>query len=672
MRGEITQGESAKNSENGESKAPTYTPAFGQSLQFLQSWRSLVKNMALFFVDALTSATALYLAHYFTTGQFALGTWSSSFFIIAASLIILRALLFLALRVYSITVRYIGLFDCLVLLLGTMAGSVIYCLGVHLKWLPFPSLPVFFLELPLSTGGIIGVRTLYRVLCDTLGFDHDESADAPERILILGAGQAGVAVLRNLRRGSTTRAGVIGFLDDDLSKQSRRADGIPVLGSIARLPQIAQSERITQVIIALPQRYGTYIREILQQCDGLDVGVQILSDQGRGRWRAPLGAVRPLAIEDLLSREPVPLDTKAIASYITGERVLITGGGGSIGSELARQILAAKPAEILLLGRGENSVYELEQELKRERRYQPTCLIADIRDYDRLERLLNKHRPTVIFHAAAHKHVPLMEGNPEEAIINNVLGTRNLARIATKIGVKRFVMISSDKAVNPTSIMGASKRIAEMVVQAESQKSTTLFSIVRFGNVLGSRGSVIPLMQKQILAGGPVTVTHKDINRYFMLIPEAAQLVVQAGALADNGTIYLLDMGQPVKIIDLASDLIRLMGKTPGKDIEIKVTGLRPGEKLYEELLTAGEGTGVTRYDRIFVAPPAENTLATALELQGRVEQVIQSAKNGEVEQMMQYLRELVPTYGEAPTQPVASLDLPPVGIKTRLDLKAA
>jgi FlaA1/EpsC-like NDP-sugar epimerase len=331
--------------------------------------------------------------------------------------------------------------------------------------------------------------------------------------------------------------------------------------------------------------------------------------------------------------------------------VLITGAGGSIGAELVRQIAMVGPRELLLLGHGENSIWEIDQQLRREFDYHPTCLIADTRDYDRLRMLFERHQPTVVFHAAAHKHVPLMEANVVEAITNNVDGTRNLAQLASRTGVKRFVMVSTDKAVNPTSIMGASKRVAELVVQAESRRSETQFAIVRFGNVLGSRGSVVPLMRKQIESGGPVTVTHPDVMRYFMTIPEAAQLVIQAGAMGGRGTIYVLDMGEPVRILDLARDLIRLTGLVPDKDIPIHITGLRDGEKLFEELLTAKENTLVTRHERIYVAPATDFAMTG---LDALVDELIAAARRDDTPETRRLLKVLDPSFtGYEPTSPM-------------------
>ncbi|MBM3493701.1 MAG: polysaccharide biosynthesis protein, partial [Armatimonadetes bacterium] len=435
-------------------------------------------------------------------------------------------------------------------------------------------------------------------------------------------------------------------------------------------------EQVDEVVIAISSARGPQIRDITKRLESVPVRLRISPGFAELDETDMFSNLRDVQLEDLLRREPVMVDMHEISAYLSGARVLVTGAGGSIGAELVRQIANVRPERLILLGHGENSVFEIEEEIRRscagvsptsEREPRPsrpsgpsptsracegtalaggpspigiTSVIADVRDYGRLLRVMQELRPTVVFHAAAHKHVPLMEMNPEEAITNNVLGTRNLARAATQVGVRRFVMISTDKAVNPTSMMGASKRVAERVVQVESARSSTEFATVRFGNVLGSRGSVVPIMRRQIERGGPVTVTHPDVTRYFMTIPEAVQLVIQAGAMAGTGTIYVLDMGEPVRIMDLAHSLIRLSGLVPERDIEIKITGLRPGEKLQEELLTAEEGTSLTKHARIFMAaqtpPPVED-------VDGHLDLLIAAAQAGDHAGMLTEIALLAP-----------------------------
>jgi FlaA1/EpsC-like NDP-sugar epimerase len=423
-------------------------------------------------------------------------------------------------------------------------------------------------------------------------------------VLIAGAGSAGSMVAKELAAHPEMARRVIGFVDDDPVKRDSVLCSLPVLGSLTDIPELVKEHHIDEVIVAMPSVPGRTIRGVVDSCKPLKVRIRTLP----GVYELVDGKVsikqlRDIEIEDLLGREPVHLDMESIGAYLTGATVLITGAGGSIGSEICRQITRFKPKSIVLLGHGENSIFEIQQELKRKYPSQSTvAVIADIRNEERIDKIFGLHKPDVVFHAAAHKHVPLMEENPEEALTNNVFGTRNVARAADKHGVKRFVMISTDKAVNPVSVMGMSKRTAEMVVQSIGANSKTKFMAVRFGNVLGSRGSVVPTFRKQIAEGGPVTVTHPDMTRYFMTIPEAVQLVIQAGAMGNGGEVFVLDMGEPVKITQLAEDIIRLSGLEPGKDIEIVYTGVRPGEKMYEEILTTEERAVATKHSKIFVS----------------------------------------------------------------------
>ncbi|MDR3288940.1 MAG: polysaccharide biosynthesis protein [Peptococcaceae bacterium] len=455
------------------------------------------------------------------------------------------------------------------------------------------------------TGFLVGAsRFIWRLVQENMF--TQQAAGAQKSVLIVGAGDAGVMAARELKNRNYRDGRPVGFIDDSERKQKYQLMGIPVLGTRRDIPRVVKGHEIGEIIIAIPSASGDVIRELVEICKRTGVALKIMP----GVFNMISGtidttAIRQIRVEDLLGREPVTLNIDEVAGYLTGEIVLVTGGGGSIGSELCRQMAKFNPQKLIVAGRGENSLFDIEQELQAD--YPALVVeveILDVKDQEKVELIFQKYRPQVVFHAAAHKHVPLMERNPEEALKNNVMGTSNLAEAADRFQVKTFVSISTDKAVNPTSVMGATKRIAEMIVQTTDRRSKTRFVAVRFGNVLGSRGSVIPTFEKQIARGGPVTVTHPDMVRYFMTIPEAAQLVVQAGAMAEGGEIFILDMGQPVKIVDLAKDVIRLSGFEPDLDIPIKFTGIRPGEKLYEELLTAEEGTSATRHKRIFVAKP--------------------------------------------------------------------
>ncbi|MEA4883849.1 MAG: nucleoside-diphosphate sugar epimerase/dehydratase [Clostridia bacterium] len=442
------------------------------------------------------------------------------------------------------------------------------------------------------------------------------------RVAIVGAGSAGSMVAKELLAHPEMGLTAVGFIDDDPDKCGGVLNSLPVLGTRDQMARIIEQRRVNEVIVAMPSAPGTVIREIMDACRDLKVRIKTLP----GVYELVDGKVsvkqlRDIQIEDLLGREPVQLNLNEIGAYLRGQKVLVTGAGGSIGSEICRQAARFEPQYIVLLGHGENSIFEIEQDLKRKfPRLKTFPVIADIRDASRIDMVFERYKPSVVFHAAAHKHVPLMEANPKEALTNNVFGTRNVATAADKHGARRFVMISTDKAVNPVSVMGMSKRAAEMVVQAIGTESKTKFMAVRFGNVLGSRGSVVPIFRRQIAEGGPVTVTHPDMTRYFMTIPEAVQLVMQAGAMGQGGEVFILDMGEPVKIVELAEQIIRLSGCEPGEDIKIEYTGTRPGERLFEEILTTAERAMSTKHTQIFVSredPPEPARIRTwAEELQ--------------------------------------------------------
>lgn len=424
-------------------------------------------------------------------------------------------------------------------------------------------------------------------------------------ILIVGAGDAGAMIAREILNSQFCASKkLVGFVDDAKEKTGRLLLGAKVLGTRKDIRKIVERHKINEIIIAMPSVAGDTIREIFQECKSTGCSVKTLP----GIYELIDGKVtvqqlRSVEINDLLRRDPIKLDLGRIAGYLSGKRVLVTGAGGSIGSELCRQIANMSPSSLTILGKGENSIYEIDYELQQKfNGLTINPIIADIRDNARIQQIFVQLKPQVVFHAAAHKHVPLMEAQPTEAVRNNIFGTKVVAEAADRHGVEVFVMISTDKAVNPTSVMGATKRVAEMIVQNISKTSNTKFVAVRFGNVLGSRGSVVPLFKKQIARGGPITITHPEMRRYFMTIPEASQLVLQAGSIAKGGEVFVLDMGEPIKISDMACDLVELSGLIPHRDIQIKFTGLRPGEKLFEELLTAEEGTTSTRHEKIFVA----------------------------------------------------------------------
>ncbi len=429
-----------------------------------------------------------------------------------------------------------------------------------------------------------------------------------ESALIVGAGSAGTMLVRQLLKHNESELKPMAFVDDDVTKQKLEIYGVTVLGKTENIPEIVEKKGIGHIIIAIPSLNKLEIQKIYQECSKTKAQVKIMpmiEDIITGK--VSVNQFRDVQVEDLLGRDPVELDIQRISEKLTGKTVLVTGAGGSIGSEICRQVSKFKPKKIILLGHGENSIYSIDMELKVKYKdeFEIIPIIADIQDRHRVFDVMGKYKPDVVYHAAAHKHVPLMEYNPKEAVKNNVIGTKNLAEAADTFSVGTFVLISSDKAVNPTNVMGSTKRIAEMVIQELDKHSQTRFVAVRFGNVLGSRGSVIPLFKKQIQTGGPVTVTHPDMTRYFMTIPEASRLVMQAGALASGGEIFVLDMGEPVKIVDLAKNLIKLSGYTE-EEIGIKYSGIRPGEKMYEELLGKNEVDSEAVFPKIFVGKSVE------------------------------------------------------------------
>jgi len=450
--------------------------------------------------------------------------------------------------------------------------------------------------------GMLLVRFVYRVY---RSHSMHQKGGHQIPVAIVGAGAAGVQLLGELQSNADSRYQVQCFFDDDWTKVGKRIHGVEVKGTIRDIPTRLRAMDIRQIIVAIPSISEERRHEILKELSGLDrIKVSVLPSTMDLIEQKPIGAqLRDIQIEDLLGREPVRLDPKPVDGYLEGKVVMVTGGGGSIGSELCRQIAKHRPKQLVIVDIYENNAYDIQQELLYiyKNKLDLAVEIASIRDGERVRQLFAHYRPDVVFHAAAHKHVPLMETSPQEAVRNNVFGTLNLVRTADEYGVGKFIQISTDKAVNPTSVMGATKRMCEMILQSMKGRSKTTFAAVRFGNVLGSNGSVVPLFKRQIAAGGPVTITDKRIIRYFMTIPEAAQLVLQAGAMAKQNELYVLDMGQPMKILDLAENLIRLSGYVPYRDIQIVETGLRPGEKLYEELLVASRDIEKTENDQIFI-----------------------------------------------------------------------
>lgn len=526
----------------------------------------------------------------------------------AGILTVTTVIVFSLFHLYSIVWSSAGIIEMEYIVAACSVTCVLQIAGMNILNIEVPrSYHILWL---LFMTAFIGVsRMSYRALQLAgrhIGRKRDSAVQ--KRVMIVGGGQAGTLLIKELNSSERASGIPVCIIDDDHNKIGKYINGVPIRGTREEIPELAEKYKIDEIYIALPTATGVERKKILEICQKTKCILKILP----GLYQLMSGEVsiaklRDVEIDDLLGREPIKVDLDEIMGYVKGKVVMVTGGGGSIGSELCRQLAGHGVGHLIIFDMYENNAYEIQQELKRNYpELNLTVLIGSVRNTNRLDFLFRTYRPDVVYHAAAHKHVPLMEDSPNEAIKNNVIGTYKTAMAAIKYGTKRFILISTDKAVNPTNIMGASKRLCEMVIQMCNQKSDTEFVAVRFGNVLGSNGSVIPLFKQQIAAGGPVTVTHRDIIRYFMTIPEAVSLVLQAGAYARGGEIFILNMGEPVKILDMAENLIRLSGYEPYKDIQIQFTGLRPGEKLFEELLMEEEGLQDTKNKRIFIGHPMD------------------------------------------------------------------
>lgn len=583
---------------------------------------------------------------------------------------IIQIAVFMLFNIYNILWQYTSTKELIQLSIAVMIGSAgALTFGTMIGHLLPRSVYIIYLLIILifMAGSRIGVRMIYKLLHDdTLSlstFFGKESPGHRKRIMIVGAGEASSILIKELQKQFNSINDIVLAIDDDKRKHHASIHGVPVRGTIQDIPQLAEKYHIDEIIIAIPSASKKRISQILKICNTTSCRLQIVPPLAK-TIDATFGLknIRPVSIEDLLGREEINLDNTDVLHYIANHTILVTGGGGSIGSELCRQILTFKPKKLIIFDIYENNAYDLQNELL-QKGFDPHLLkviIGSVRDKEKLRYVFQYYKPDLVFHAAAHKHVPLMEDNPEEAIKNNVFGTLNTALLAKEFRVKKFILISTDKAVNPTNVMGATKRLCEMIIQSLSKENDgdgspnllfgtsskvgdypkTEFAAVRFGNVLGSNGSVIPLFKKQLEAGGPLTVTHEEIIRYFMTIPESVRLILQAMSFAKGGEIFVLDMGEPVKIMDLAKNFIKLSGLELGKDIDIKITGLRPGEKLYEELLMNEEGLQKTRCEKIFVAQPMDLSFK---ELRSQLDRLLEQPYDKEA--LKTSIHNLVPTY---------------------------
>lgn len=559
------------------------------------------------------------------------------FFNIAGTIVI-----FSILRLYSSLWRFASIEELKNVIAAVVLSTLAQAVGMKAMGMPIPrSYP--FLYLMILTCLTVLSRFSYRFGRIALHNYENMKSQEPVRTMIVGAGAAGYMIVREMKNSKHLNRKIPCIIDDDSMKVGSYLQGIPVVGKKEDIPRYVSKYKIEEIVIAIPTLTPEKQRELLEICQTTSCKILILPGIYQlVNEEVSVSMLREVQIEDLLGREPVSLEMDEIMDYVKGKTVLVTGGGGSIGSEICRQVALHDPGKLLILDIYENNAYDIQNELLRKHpELQLKVLIGSVRNKKRVDSIFEMYRPDLVYHAAAHKHVPLMEDSPNEAIKNNVLGTWNVAQAADTFGTKKMVLISTDKAVRPTNIMGASKRLCELIVQSFAQNSHTEYAAVRFGNVLGSNGSVIPLFRRQIEEGGPVTVTHPEIIRYFMTIPEAVNLVLQCGALAKGGEIFILDMGEPVKILDLAEKMIRLSGYTPNKDIQIKFTGLRPGEKLYEELLIDEENLKKTSHDRIFVA---QQTEVKSQMLREKVEHLVEEAFE-ETSDIRHLVQELVPEY---------------------------
>ncbi|MDF3819867.1 nucleoside-diphosphate sugar epimerase/dehydratase [Leptospira sp. 96542] len=600
----------------------------------------------IFPVDIIFMVLSYFLAHIVRFEDFRFLDNTNEFIICTGIVVVARSVVFFYSGIYRSLWSYASLHDLLAIIKTTILSSLVATIAL-LFYNRFSQLSRMVPILDtLILLGFLCLRSLsWRMVRDQIFNSTKAKNGIP--ILLIGAGKLGATFLTELRRHNQFDFQPVGFLDDNASKQGGYIQGVPILGVVDDAEKWIVRYGIQKLIMTVPQPDGRMVSKIMKTCESTGVDFKILPSFGDYIFESPkITQLREVQVEDLLGRPTVDLEKDNIRSYLSQKVILVTGAGGSIGSEICRQVAIFKPSVLVILDAAETPLYEIDYELRKnfsELKIDIRPVIADVKNLSRISAVFEEHRPSVVFHSAAYKHVPMMEINPSEAVLNNVLGTKNVADVCRLIGVERFVLISTDKAVNPVNIMGASKRAAEIYLQHISQNSRTKFITVRFGNVLGSNGSVIPRFREQIKRGGPVTVTHPDVIRYFMTIPEATQLVLQAGSMGEHGEIFILDMGEPVKILSLAEEMIRLSGYTPHKDIKIAFSGLRPGEKLFEELMLNEEGIKKTHHPKIRIAAPLENY--NLLLFQNKINRLFSLAKANKNKEIYSAFKEIVPEY---------------------------
>ena len=608
------------------------------------------KNIELRIMDIIIVAVSYYIAEVLINNSFIVSDILNQAIIHSIILaVIIYSWMLHVFNTYRNITRYENGNDYLVYVLVCLISYTIITMISIISQIEFVSARANMIAALIIVVAIIGYRVILRAILTENFKTTKEKTNNKKNVLIVGAGSASRIVINALNTTMKDTYHVVGLVDDNINKVNYMISGNQILGTRYEIPKICQENQVELILFTISNINNKERKDILKICQETGCKVRILPGTAELiKNKSLMDNFRDVEIEDLLGREPIKLDNKNIGKLIENKVVLVTGGGGSIGSELCRQIVKYNPEKLVMVDIYENNLYDIEQELRANYpQLEIDAIVASVRDKERLNEIFEKYKPYLVFHAAAHKHVPLMEISPLEAIKNNVFGTYNVVNCADEYNVKRCILISTDKAVNPTNIMGATKRLCEMIVQAKDKVSKTEYAAVRFGNVLGSNGSVVPLFKKQIASGGPVTVTHKDITRFFMTIPEAVSLVLQAMSYAKGGEIFVLDMGEPVKIYDMAVNLIKLSGLEPNVDIQIKVTGLRPGEKLYEELLMEEEGLTQTEHDKIHVAKPMDIDMERVENKLKELKGLLQHCNNEQKEKIKRVIKEVVPTYRE-------------------------